>query len=157
MKNRFIILIICSLSFSNFILSQNSSAERERLEAQKKSVQQKPKPLVTPIIPAYSVDTEIDGVMIDYRVFKHYTLEQINEMPKQKKEQINYLFANSFSLADNACKISKKEIDIFEYNQFRKLNEDVTVYYKASPTCKTMITLISWNKFEEIKLKMNSK
>lgn len=134
-----------------------TKAQTENLTEHERYKLKNPTKTKVAITPAYTSDTDVDGVIIDYRVFKHYTLDDIKEMTKSKKEQVNYLYSSSFEINQNYCNVKKKDIDVYEYNQFRTLNEDASVYYVVNSNCKLLITLDSWNKIEEAKAKISLK
>jgi hypothetical protein len=76
------------------------------------------------MLSAYTQNNKI----IDQRAFSHYTENEIAEMPLSKIHQINYLYRESFSIAEESVgKINPETIDAFNLSAFRKENERVKI------------------------------
>ena len=65
---------------------------------------------------------------VDQRALKHYTVEEISQMPDYKIEQINFLFNESYLIPEKFQeKINAEQVDIMLFTGYRKQAERVNV------------------------------
>lgn len=102
-------------------------------------------------INVYSQKSEL----IDKRALKHYSIQQIEEMPIYKIHQTNYLLKESFIVEDefkNLIDLSK--VDALKLGVFRKekervrINIDIEKEGKGSNLSKIYIILLSYQEVD---------
>lgn len=95
---------------------------------------------------------KIDNISYDYRILKHYTQEELLNMSDAKRNQVHFIYTESYRVLDiNNCPSMKEtDIDIAKIDFLRKENETTLVKYGSE--CQVTIELFSRNDLN-IKLK----
>ena len=85
----------------------------------------------------------IDDKVFDYRILKHYTETELRSLPLVKRNQVHFIYTESFTVSDlsNCASIKITDIDVAKLERFRKENESAIVEY--GDACKIHVELIS--------------
>lgn len=96
---------------------------------------------------------KIDNVDYDYRILKHYTQEQLLNMSDAKRNQVHFIYTESYKVLDmdNCPSMKVTDIDVAKMESLRK--EDVSMIIKYGNECQVSIELISRN---ELNGKLNT-
>lgn len=92
----------------------------------------------------------IDGKQFDYRILKHYTQQQLTDMPAAKRNQVHFIYTQSYHVIDMAnCPTMKDtDIDVAKLEIFRKEDATTTVLYGND--CKVSVQLISRKEMQQL-------
>jgi hypothetical protein len=135
------VLLMAVFACLNGYAQENKPSIAERKEQQTASL--KNKQLV------------IDNETFDYRIFRHYTEQQLQQMPAAKRHQVYYLYTGSYKVlnAGNCSTFKITDIDVAALSTLRKENESVVV--QVGKDCKVSVELlpnkIVREKLEELK------
>jgi hypothetical protein len=92
----------------------------------------------------------IDNKNFDYRVLKHYSEDELRTMSSIKRNQVHFIYTQSYTVLDlaNCPNLKETDIDVAKIEVFRKENTSSTVFYGKD--CKVSVKLISRNEMQEL-------
>lgn len=98
----------------------------------------------------------IDNKNFDYRILKHYTEQQLREMSAVKRNQVYFIYTQSYHVIDmaNCPTLRDTDIDVAKLEVFRKENTSNTVLYGND--CKVSVQLISRNEMQQLMEVLNA-
>lgn len=96
---------------------------------------------------------KIDNISYDYRILKHYTQEELLNMSDAKRNQVHFIYTESYRVLDmGRCpSMNITDIDIAKIETLRKENTSTIVKYGND--CQVTIELLSRN---ELNIKLNA-
>ena len=98
----------------------------------------------------------IDNKNFDYRVLKHYSEDELRTMSSIKRNQVHFIYTQSYTVLDlaNCPNLKETDIDVAKIEVFRKENTSSTVFYGKD--CKVSVKLISRNEMQELMNVLNN-
>ncbi len=92
----------------------------------------------------------IDNKNFDYRILKHYSEDELRTMSSIKRNQVHFIYTQSYTVLDlaNCPNLKETDIDVAKIEVFRKENTSSTVFYGKD--CKVSVKLISRNEMQEL-------
>ena len=92
----------------------------------------------------------------DYRILKHYSEQELNNMSEVKRNQVYFIYTQSYHVLDlaNCPTLKESDIDVAKLEVFRKENTKTTVLYGND--CKVSVELISRNEMQELMEVLNN-
>jgi hypothetical protein len=98
----------------------------------------------------------IDNKNFDYRVLKHYSEDELRTMSSIKRNQVHFIYTQSYIVLDlaNCPNLKETDIDVAKIEVFRKENTSSTVFYGKD--CKVSVKLISRNEMQELMNVLNN-
>ena len=98
----------------------------------------------------------IDNKNFDYRILKHYSEDELRTMSSIKRNQVHFIYTQSYTVLDlaNCPNLKETDIDVAKIEVFRKENTSSTVFYGKD--CKVSVKLISRNEMQELMNVLNN-
>ena len=98
----------------------------------------------------------IDNKNFDYRVLKHYSEQELRNMSSVKRNQVHFIYTQSYHVIDlaNCPNLKESDIDVSSLEVLRKENTSTTVLYGKD--CKVSVKLISRNEMQELMNVLNN-
>jgi hypothetical protein len=98
----------------------------------------------------------IDNKSFDYRVLKHYSEQELRNMSSVKRNQVHFIYTQSYHVIDlaNCPNLKESDIDVSSLEVLRKENTSTTVLYGKD--CKVSVKLISRNEMQELMNVLNN-
>ncbi len=92
----------------------------------------------------------------DYRILKHYSEQELNNMSELKRNQVYFINTQSYHVLDlaNCPTLKESDIDVSKLEVFRKENTKTTVLYGND--CKVSVELISQSEMQELMEVLNN-
>lgn len=92
----------------------------------------------------------IDNKNFDYRILKHYSEQELKNMSAVKRNQVYFIYTQSYHVIDiaNCPTLKDSDIDVAKLEVLRKENTSTTVLYGND--CKVSVQLISRNEMQQL-------
>lgn len=132
----FIIAQVFCLQNKIFAQSESASSPMEQIEASTANLK--------------NTIINIDNKDFDYRILKYYTEQELKSMSRVKRNQVYFIYTQSYHVIDlvNCPNLKETDIDVSKLEVLRKEDTNTTVFYGKD--CKVSVVLISRKEMKEL-------